>query len=86
MLLRFVVCADLGRVREFTGIHDCLQRTITEDGLHGLYKGVQLAVLEVVVYRSISVPLSIFLKKFLITALSVRFSCILLCGPNWSEQ
>jgi hypothetical protein len=82
MLLHDVFCADSGRVREFTGILDCLQKTITTQGLSAMYNGVQLAVLEVVMYRVCHGLLFINSRRLLKTTRSVRLSCILQYRPR----
>jgi hypothetical protein len=75
--LRFVVSADSRRVREFTGTLDCLQKTITTEELYGLFNGVQLAVLELVVLRGCHWLLFICMRKLLKTTRQVRLSCVL---------
>jgi hypothetical protein len=77
IFLHGVFCADSGRVREFTGIIDCLQKTITTEGLYAVYYGVQVAVLEVVVYRVCHGLLFILPRRLVRTTRSVRLSCIL---------
>jgi hypothetical protein len=52
-------------VREFTGILDCLQKTITREGLRAPYKGLHLALYEIIIYQSCHSLQYVGMSKFL---------------------
>lgn len=52
-------------MREFTGILDCVQKTVTREGLHAPYKGLQLALYELVLYQGCHSALYVCMSKIL---------------------
>lgn len=48
------LAADIGKgaTREFTGITDCIARTIKSDGIVGIYRGFMVSVQGIIIYRA----------------------------------
>lgn len=47
---------DIGRAaneRQFTGLLDCMQKIFKSDGITGLYRGFQISVIGIFVYRAL---------------------------------
>lgn len=47
---------DLGRSsedRQFKGLYDCLKKTVTADGIKGLYRGLSISVPSIFMYRGL---------------------------------
>ena len=59
------VLTDSGKSRQFTGILDCLQKTVTREGLYAPFKGLQLALYELAVCQGLQSVLYVGMSKFL---------------------
>merc|ERR1712193_333543 len=49
--VRTVLGADLGKVKQFNGVADCLKKTVAENGFLALYNGIGPSSIGIVVYR-----------------------------------
>jgi len=43
---------ESGKAREFTGMGDCIKKTIKSDGIGGLYRGFGVSVQGIIIYRA----------------------------------
>jgi solute carrier family 25 (adenine nucleotide translocator) protein 4/5/6/31 len=43
---------DPGKAREFTGMGDCIKKTVKADGIGGLYRGFGVSVQGIIIYRA----------------------------------
>ena len=55
--MRYVIrlATDVGKSpkeREFTGIGDCIRKTFRSDGIVGLYRGFNVSVQGIIIYRA----------------------------------
>jgi len=44
--------AEPGKAREFTGMADCIKKTVKSDGIGGLYRGFGVSVQGIIIYRA----------------------------------
>jgi solute carrier family 25 (adenine nucleotide translocator) protein 4/5/6/31 len=62
--VRTVLGADLGKVKKYDGMADCLKKTIASNGVSSLYNGIGPSTLGIVVYRGAQFGLQDILKAF----------------------
>ena len=49
--VRTALGADIGTVRKYNGVADCLKKTVAENGVSSLYNGIGPSTIGIVVYR-----------------------------------
>merc|ERR1712072_964808 len=90
--VRTVLGADLGKVKKYDGMADCLKKTVAENGFLSLYNGIGPSSIGIVVYRGAQFGLQDTLKafnpyqkdftmiglvsKFIVAQIAVSFSCV----------
>lgn len=62
--VRTVLGADLGKVKKYNGMLDCIKKTIAENGFLSLYNGIGPSTIGIVVYRGAQFGLQDILKAF----------------------
>merc|ERR1719183_1735490 len=62
--VRTVLGADLGKVKKYNGMLDCIKKTVAENGFMSLYNGIGPSTLGIVVYRGAQFGLQDILKAF----------------------
>lgn len=62
--VRTVLGADLGAVKKYTGMGDCLVKTVKEGGFFSLYNGIGPSSVGIVVYRGAQFGLQDTIKSF----------------------
>lgn len=62
--VRTVLGADLGKVKKYNGMLDCIKKTIAENGFMSLYNGIGPSTIGIVVYRGAQFGLQDILKAF----------------------
>jgi len=62
--VRTVLGADLGKVKQFNGMADCLQKTVKNNGILSLYNGIGPSSIGIVVYRGAQFGLQDTIKAF----------------------
>lgn len=62
--VRTVLGADLGKVKKFTGMGDCLVKTVKAGGPLSLYNGIGASTMGIVVYRGTQFGLQDIIKAF----------------------
>jgi len=62
--VRTVLGADLGKVKKYNGMADCIKKTIAENGFLSLYNGIGPSSIGIVVYRGAQFGLQDTLKAF----------------------
>jgi len=62
--VRTVLGADLGAKKKYTGMADCLKKTVAENGFMSLYNGIGPSTIGIVVYRGAQFGLQDILKAF----------------------
>merc|ERR1712048_1461766 len=62
--VRTVLGADLGKVKKYNGMLDCIKKTVAENGFLSLYNGIGPSTIGIVVYRSAQFGLQDILKAF----------------------
>lgn len=62
--VRTVLGADLGKVKKYTGMGDCLMKTVKEGGAFSLYNGIAASTCGIVVYRGTQFGLQDIIKAF----------------------
>merc|ERR1712046_154296 len=62
--VRTVLGADLGKVKKYTGMADCLMKTAKEGGFLSLYNGIVPSSVGIVVYRGVQFGLQDIIKAF----------------------
>jgi len=62
--VRTVLGADIGKVKKFNGMGDCLMKTAKEGGVLSLYNGIGPSTLGIVVYRGAQFGLQDIVKAF----------------------
>jgi solute carrier family 25 (adenine nucleotide translocator) protein 4/5/6/31 len=60
-----------GRQRQYTGLVDCLQKTVKSDGLRGIYRGYGPSVAGIIVYRAGYFGLYDFSKIYVMPILGI---------------
>jgi solute carrier family 25 (adenine nucleotide translocator) protein 4/5/6/31 len=62
--VRTVLGADIGKVKKFNGMADCLVKTAKQGGLSSLYNGIGASTVGIVVYRGAQFGLQDIIKAF----------------------
>lgn len=62
--VRTVLGADLGKVKQYTGMADCISKTIKSGGFMSLYNGIGPSSIGIVVYRGAQFGLQDTIKAF----------------------
>jgi solute carrier family 25 (adenine nucleotide translocator) protein 4/5/6/31 len=62
--VRTVLGADMGKVKKYNGMADCLKKTVQENGFSSLYNGIGPSSVGIVVYRGAQFGLQDTLKAF----------------------
>merc|ERR1712072_1242909 len=62
--VRTVLGADLGKVKKYNGMADCIMKTAKEGGVMSLYNGIGPSTIGIVVYRGAQFGLQDILKSF----------------------
>merc|ERR1712151_868717 len=62
--VRTALGADIGKVKKFNGVADCLSKTVKENGFMSLYNGIGPSTMGIVVYRGVQFGLQDTLKAF----------------------
>merc|ERR1719149_76385 len=62
--VRTVLGADLGAVKKYSGMGDCLKKTVADNGFMSLYNGIGPSTIGIVVYRGAQFGLQDTLKAF----------------------
>lgn len=62
--VRTILGADLGKVKQFNGMADCLVKTVQRNGFFSLYNGIGPSTMGIVVYRGAQFGLQDTLKAF----------------------
>merc|ERR1711934_391226 len=61
---RTVLGADLGKVKKYSSMGDCLMKTVKEGGVLSLYNGIGPSSVGIVVYRGVQFGLQDIIKAF----------------------
>jgi len=62
--VRTVLGADLGKVKKYSSMADCIQKTVKEGGVMSLYNGIGPSSVGIVVYRGVQFGLQDTIKAF----------------------
>jgi solute carrier family 25 (adenine nucleotide translocator) protein 4/5/6/31 len=62
--VRTALGADIGQVKMYNGILDCLQKTVAQNGVASLYNGIMPSTVGIVVYRGVQFGLQDTIKAF----------------------
>lgn len=62
--VRTALGADIGAVKKYNGVADCLTKTVKENGFASLYNGIGPSTLGIVIYRGVQFGLQDILKAF----------------------
>jgi solute carrier family 25 (adenine nucleotide translocator) protein 4/5/6/31 len=62
--VRTVLGADLGKVKKFNGMLDCMKKTVASNGVLSLYNGIGASSIGIVVYRGTQFGLQDTIKAF----------------------
>jgi len=62
--IRTVLGADLGKVKKYDGMADCIRKTIKQNGFSSLYNGIGPSSVGIVVYRGAQFGVQDILKAF----------------------
>jgi len=62
--VRTALGADIGTVRKYNGVADCLKKTVAENGVSSLYNGIGPSTIGIVVYRGTQFGLQDSIKAF----------------------
>ena len=62
--VRTALGADIGKVKKYNGIGDCLSQTVKQNGVASLYNGIGPSTIGIVVYRGVQFGLQDTLKAF----------------------
>jgi len=62
--VRTVLGADLGKEKKYSGMFDCLKKTVQSNGVLSLYNGIGPSTMGIVVYRGAQFGLQDILKSF----------------------
>merc|ERR1711934_788059 len=62
--VRTALGADIGKVKEYNGIGDCLVKTVKQNGFISLYNGIGPSTIGIVVYRGTQFGLQDTIKAF----------------------
>merc|ERR1712134_220588 len=62
--VRTALGADIGKVKKYNGVADCLSKTVKENGFMSLYNGIGPSTMGIVIYRGVQFGLQDTLKAF----------------------
>merc|ERR1711903_140706 len=62
--VRTVLGADLGKVKQYNGMGDCIMKTVKAGGVSSLYNGIGPSSVGIVVYRGVQFGLQDTIKAF----------------------
>merc|ERR1711990_1182209 len=62
--VRTALGADIGKVKKYNGVADCLKKTVQENGIMSLYNGIGPSTIGIVIYRGVQFGLQDILKAF----------------------
>lgn len=62
--VRTALGADIGTVKKYNGVADCLKKTVAENGVASLYNGIGPSTIGIVVYRGTQFGLQDTIKAF----------------------
>lgn len=62
--VRTALGADIGKVRKYKGVADCLSKTVKLNGVASLYNGIGPSTVGIVVYRGVQFGMQDTLKAF----------------------
>merc|ERR1712187_148506 len=62
--IRTVLGADLGKVKKYNSMLDCMQKTVKENGFFSLYNGIGPSTIGIVVYRGAQFGIQDIIKAF----------------------
>merc|ERR1711990_1126445 len=62
--VRTALGADIGAVKKYNGVADCLKKTVAENGFMSLYNGIGPSTIGIVVYRGTQFGLQDTIKAF----------------------
>ena len=62
--VRTALGADIGKVRMYNGVADCLKKTVKQNGVSSLYNGIGPSTVGIVVYRGVQFGMQDTLKAF----------------------
>merc|ERR1719272_1666695 len=62
--VRTVLGADLGKVRQYNNMVDCIGKTVKNGGIMSLYNGIGPSTIGIVVYRGVQFGLQDTIKAF----------------------
>merc|ERR1712151_207941 len=62
--VRTVLGADLGEVKQFNGMWDCMQKTVKQGGVLSLYNGIGPSSIGIIVYRGAQFGVQDIVKSF----------------------
>lgn len=62
--VRTALGADIGKVRAYNGVADCLMKTVKQNGVASLYNGIGPSTVGIVVYRGVQFGMQDTLKAF----------------------
>lgn len=62
--VRTALGADIGAVKKYNGVADCLKKTVAENGVASLYNGIGPSTIGIVVYRGTQFGLQDTIKAF----------------------
>lgn len=62
--VRTALGADIGKVKKYNGVVDCLTKTVRENGVMSLYNGIGPSTMGIVIYRGVQFGLQDTLKAF----------------------
>jgi len=53
IFVRTALGADIGKVRKYNGVVDCLKQTVNQNGVAALYNGIGPSTIGIVIYRGV---------------------------------
>merc|ERR1711976_193329 len=62
--VRTALGADIGKVKKYNGVADCLSKTVKENGFMSLYNGIGPSTMGIFIYRGVQFGLQDTLKAF----------------------
>lgn len=62
--VRTALGADIGKVKMYNGVYDCLVKTVNQNGVSSLYNGIGPSTVGIVVYRGVQFGLQDTIKAF----------------------
>ena len=62
--MRTALGADIGKVKMYNGVADCLKKTVAQNGVSSLYNGIGPSTIGIIVYRGVQFGLQDTIKAF----------------------